>query len=209
LPGDASVPIVAEPFEPTTLSVTVDLPVPEPTLHDRVIRELRAQREPLYAILDAARDPLVLTRLLDCKEEHQSLYEGAKGNQLSAAAPYLVSMPAGSASLQTIARAGWGESWGVYLTSDKPFRELRKHLRHFLMVELDGRKKVYFRFYDPRVLRVFLPTCDASELTQFLGPIRCYLFEGAEPTEMRIASVDYGCMRLENRSLRPAGKSKA
>jgi pSer/pThr/pTyr-binding forkhead associated (FHA) protein len=122
---------------------TLELPVLDLTLHDSVIRELRSQEEPLYAILDAARDPVILARLLlDCKEEYQSLYEGDEGVKLAAFAPYLVALPPGSAFLETIVRDGWGKSWGVYLSCDRPFQEVRRHLRHFLMVQLEGGQQV-------------------------------------------------------------------
>jgi Domain of unknown function (DUF4123) len=150
-------------------------------VHNLVVQELRSLKEPLYIILDAARDPLILARLVHCKEEHQSLYEGAKGNQLAAAAPHLVSVPRESAFLESIVRDLWGKSWGVFLTCDQSFKEVRKHLRRFLMVELEPGKTLYFRFYDPRVLRVFLPTCTQDELTQFFGPATTYVMEAKVP----------------------------
>jgi pSer/pThr/pTyr-binding forkhead associated (FHA) protein len=184
----SSIPLLAEPpgrAEPPAGSAgTMETPALKPTLHDRVIQELRSQEEPLYAILDAARDPVILARLvLECKEEYQSLYEGEEGVKLAAFAPYLVALPRGSALLETLVRDGWGKSWGVYLTCDRPFKDVRKHLRHFLMVELDQKnKKFLFRFYDPRVLRVFLPTCTPDELAEFFGPISSYVLEGADDT---------------------------
>jgi len=49
-------------------------------------------------------------------------------------------------------------------------------------VEVVGEnKKVLFRFYDPRVLRVFLPTCTSKEVLEFFGPITRYVLEGEEP----------------------------
>jgi len=151
-----------------------------PQLNDLVIRELRAEPEPLYAILDAARDPLVLALLLESEEKHQSLYEGAKGDRLVASAPYLVALPRESSFLDALIEEGWGSSWGVYLTCDQPFDEVRKHLRRFLMVELDARKPVYFRYYDPRVLRVFLPSCTPQEAAEFFGPIGAFAMESED-----------------------------
>jgi Domain of unknown function (DUF4123)/FHA domain len=178
-------PLVAEGIgsaDPTSSSAaTLDIPLQFPTLHDRLIEELRAQKEPLYAILDAAREPLVLARVVGCEEEHQSLYEGAGGARLAEYAPYLVALPRGSLFLERIVRDGWGKSWGIYLTCSQPFQEIRKQLRRLLMVRLDGGKQVYFRFYDPRVLQVFLPTCTQEELTEFFGPCQNFLMEGSEP----------------------------
>src|SRR5208337_1236090 len=153
----------------------------EPTLQDRVLEILRSQKEPLFAILDAARDPIVHLRIHECPEQKQSLYEGPEAARLSFVAPYLISLPKRSPFLEQLVREGWGNSWGVCLTCDRPFEEVRKHLRHFLTVELEGEhKKVLFRFYDPRVLRVFLPTCIPKEVLEFFGPIERYVVEGDE-----------------------------
>jgi pSer/pThr/pTyr-binding forkhead associated (FHA) protein len=155
----------------------------EPTVHDQVLDVLRSQKEPLFAILDAARDPVVYLRIHECPEQKQSLYEGPEAARLAFVAPYLISLPKQSPFLEQLVHEGWGKSWGVYLTCDKGFEEVRKHLRHFLTVELEGSSKpVLFRFYDPRVLRVFLPTCTPKEVLEFFGPITRYVIEAEEPT---------------------------
>ena len=79
--------------------------------------------------------------------------------------------------LDTLVQQGWGKNWGVYLTCDQPPDVVRKHFRHFLMVVLPDGKQAYFRFYDPRVLRVFLPTCAEQEANLFFGPVRRYVVE--------------------------------
>lgn len=155
-------------------------PAPPPTPRERVLQVLRGQAEPLFALLDAARTPRVLELLRGSGEEHQSLYEGAKGEELAEWAPYVVRLPAQSGLLETLVREGWGESWGVYFTSEKTLAEVRKHFRHFLMVRLADGRTAYFRFYDPRVLRVYLPSCNATEAAQFFGPVRGYLMEAKE-----------------------------
>jgi hypothetical protein len=37
-----------------------------------------------------------------------------------------------------------------------------------------------FRYYDPRVLRSYLPTCTPEELAQVFGPIHSFVMESAE-----------------------------
>lgn len=138
---------------------------------------LKNDFQPLYAVLDAARDPLVLARLLYSQAQYQSLYKGPAGDSLAQVAPYLVRLTADSPFLETLVAEGWGKSWGVYLTCNSEFAELRRHLRHFLEVWHPDGKQVYFRFYDPRVLRVYLPSCAPEEIKQFLGPIGAYLME--------------------------------
>jgi len=57
-------------------------------------------------------------------------------------------------------------------------RTLRDHFRDFHKVELPDQRIVIFRYYDPRVLRIFLPVCNQSELRQFFGPVQTFLVEG-------------------------------
>jgi Domain of unknown function (DUF4123) len=133
--------------------------------------------EHLYAILDAARDDRILELLRDSGEHYQSLYEGQQGEDLANFAPYLVELPNGCPLLRALIKEGWGKSWSIYFTSPKSFQEIRKHFRHFLFVQTDDGKELYFRFYDPRVLRVFLPTCITDESSQFFGPIQTFLIE--------------------------------
>jgi hypothetical protein len=48
---------------------------------------------------------------------------------------------------------------------------LRRHLRKFLIVNDWTGRRLLFRYYDPRVLRIYLPTCTADELSTVYGPI--------------------------------------
>ncbi|MCK7510897.1 MAG: DUF4123 domain-containing protein [Desulfobacterales bacterium] len=54
---------------------------------------------------------------------------------------------------------------------------LRTHFRRFLMVHDSDGKPLYFRYYDPRVLRVYLPTCTSQELKTVFGPVESFLVE--------------------------------
>jgi len=48
---------------------------------------------------------------------------------------------------------------------------MRQHFRRFITVHDESGKPLLFRYYDPRVLRTFLPTCNAKELAEIFG--RC------------------------------------
>jgi hypothetical protein len=162
---------------------TEEIPKPPvPVAHLPRLQDLLAKDfQPLYALLDASREPSVLKVILESKEEYQSLYEGAQGAQLAHFAPYLVRVPQKSPLIETLVAQAWSKSWGVFLTCDKPLKELRTHFRHFLTVKLPDGKQVYFRYYDPRVLRLFLPTCLPEEITQFFGPVKHFLVEAEDP----------------------------
>ncbi len=126
---------------------------------------LREQRAPLYAIVDAGWGRRVLELLRQHVEPHQSLYEGLQGETLEDVAPYLVGpMRADSALLDNLLTEGFGKRWALYFTSFEKFSELRRHFRRFLKVELESNhEQVFFRFYDPGVLRSFWPTCNAGQ----------------------------------------------
>jgi hypothetical protein len=171
-------------------SPVMEVPPPLPPLpadatpHDRLLYIFRHNFQPLYAILDAARDIKIYALLLNCKDEHQSLYEGQQGAKLAQVAPYVVRLKQDSLLLDTLIREGWGQSWGIYLTCPLELQEVRKHFRHFLEVQLPDGKQVYFRFYDPRVLRVFLPTCAPEEANQIFGPVQYYVVEDEKPQNL-------------------------
>lgn len=166
------------PVAPQQASPKVPPPAPrQPRLQDLLAKDF----QPLYALLDAAREPSVLKVILESKEEHQSLYEGPQGAQLAHFAPYLIRVPQESALLDTLVQQAWSKSWGVFVTCDMPLKELRTHFRHFLTVKLPDGSQVYFRYYDPRVLRLFLPTCFPEETTQFFGPVKHFLMEAEDP----------------------------
>lgn len=137
-----------------------------------VLRALQAeaQRAPLYALLDAARSSRILQLLRESVEPHRSLYEGADGDPLEDVAPYLVGpLRAESRLLRSIVEEGWGKRWGLYCTSREPFREVRRHFRRFLMVEIEATNEpVYFRFYDPGVLRSFAEVWTPLQRRQFM-----------------------------------------
>jgi hypothetical protein len=169
-------PVVVAPTAPTkvqALAQPKSMPPGAPDLHS----VLRGQADQLYALLDAARDPEVVKLLRESQAEYQSLYDGDKAKEMDDFAPYLVRLPGDSPLLPTLVENGWGKSWGVYLVCGLPFKEVRRHFRKFLTVKDESGKEFYFRFYDPRVLRIFLPTCTAEETKEFFGPIGQFLLE--------------------------------
>lgn len=138
------------------------------------LADLMAGEGRLYAILDAAQSDRICSLLRDAHLHYQSLYEGEKAQELVEVAPYLVLLADKSPLTPALIREGWDKNWGVYLRCDLNFTALRRHLRRFLTVETEEGKKLFFRLYDPRVLEVFLPTCDASQRGEFFGPIKVF-----------------------------------
>ncbi|QRK11416.1 DUF4123 domain-containing protein [Archangium violaceum] len=156
----------------------------------RALEVLREQQAPLYAIVDAARSERILELLHESVEECHSLYEGPQGVALADVAPFLVSLPRkDSWLLEALVQEGWTDAWGVYFTTAVPLLQVRRHLRKFLMVEAeDVEGRLYFRFYDPRVLSVFLPTSPPEAKKEFFGDIERFILSGSNGTLMEFPS---------------------
>jgi hypothetical protein len=124
----------------------------------------------VWAVLDCARSPAVYRALLDSRLDFRCLYEGTLTRELELAAPHLVELLPGHRLTKQLIEEGCGEHWGVLLKIADP-SNLRHHLRKLLKVRSADHRVLLFRFYDPRVLRAFLPTADALQLNEFFGPV--------------------------------------
>jgi hypothetical protein len=65
------------------------------------------------------------------------------------------------------------------------------------MVKTEEGEELYFRFYDPRVLRIFLPTCDREQLKDFFGPVDYYLCEDEDPAYGLVFSLENSALKTE------------
>lgn len=143
--------------------------------------ERNAEGDAWFAVLDAARSPRVLASVVSSGARHQSLYEGWKAQELAEVAPYLVALSSTSPLWDVLLGEARGDAWGVFARSAVSFEDLRRHLRRFLRVRAEDGRKMLFRWYDPRVLRAYLPTCTDEERATFLGPIAAFVVEGEAP----------------------------
>lgn len=143
------------------------------------LERLDDEHAPLFGVFDAARSDRIRELMSGSEERCRSLYDGPKADAIAEAAPYLVELPRVSRLLELLVREGWTQRWGIYLTSALPFDQVRRHLRRFLMVEdEETAERVYFRFYDPATLRLFLPTCTPRQKARFFGELGRFYAEG-------------------------------
>ena len=135
----------------------------------------------LYAILDAARDSRIHAGLTGSGLEALSLFRGDKAIELADVAPYLVSFYREDSLLDWLLTYGWGNSWGIIVESAAGFKELARHFQAFVMVYDSKGSPLYFRYYDPRVFRIYMPTCNESELKTVFGPVNSFYLEAEDP----------------------------
>lgn len=142
-----------------------------------------AAATPWFAVVDAAQGESAPERAKEAGRRTQSLYAGDLGARLDHVAPHLVSFDPKDAFADWFF-AVWGGNHGILLQSKTSFEDLRKHFRKFLLVKNEAGKKFRFRFYDPRVLRSFLPNCTFHETTEFFGPVVRYYAESRSGEEL-------------------------
>ena len=135
-----------------------------------------------YCLLDAARmaEAMDTAKELAAPNTYRCLYAGSAEASLSHVAPYLFLLQ-NPALTDWLLTEGWGQAWGVVVVSEAEPQALYLHLKRFLYVRPENGRALYFRFYDPRALRLFLPTCDAEQLLAFFGPVRYFITEDEDP----------------------------
>ncbi len=145
----------------------------------------------VYAILDGASVPGLLEKLAEHRPENTCLISGTLDPDLAEAAPYLVHVDAMSPFAAWVLEKGWGNHWGIFAVVPEavPFRDLRKHFRSLLRVRSPDGDPLLFRYYDPRVFRVYLPTCNVAELNTIFGPSRKFMLEGGQLGELSCFSI--------------------
>ena len=154
-----------------------------------------------YAVLDGALIPDLLPKLYEYQPEYECLYRGELAPDIAEVAPYLVQIESGSHFTNWILENGWGKNWGIFATSAADLRQMRRHFRTFLIVHDEKGTPLYFRYYDPRVLRVYIPTCNGEELTKLFGSIISYVLEDENSNTALRFHIESGFMRRDEMQL--------
>lgn len=153
-----------------------------------------------WAILDGARDARIAKAVERTSEPKCCLFAGNISAQLKEVAPYLVRLDRGDDLAELLLEQGWGRAWGVFFTSSGSLDTLRKHFRRFLRVTDEAGRRLLFRYYDPRVLSIYLPTCNDEELTTVFSPLERFVMEadeGRTAMEFRYSGVRLKTNRLD------------
>lgn len=161
---------------------------------------MNAFRLASHVILDAARLGSDFQTASQLQPKFTSLLRGEHAKNLAEVAPYLFEFQAQSKFGEWLFEKSKGKSWGVYLVTSANLEQLRMHLRKFIIVEDENKKKLFYRYYDPRVLRATLPTFDYTDLCKIFGPINEWIAEDYDARH-------YIRFKLENAGLNSARES--
>jgi hypothetical protein len=145
----------------------------------------------LFAIVDTARDRR-LYELVHTALGPVCLFAGQLAPAVRETAPYLVPLYDAEELLSAWRRDGIGQSWGIFLRSSRETPSIRRHLRNFLLATLPDGREVLFRWWDPRVFRVYLPTCKADDLKSWFEGVDEYICETENGQHHELFSVRAG-----------------
>ena len=140
----------------------------------------------VHIVLDGARDHRIEPLVRSSRADYDCLYSGELSPRLHAAAPWLVRLSRTAPFTSDLIALGWGRSWGIFAMTREEIAlgALRRHFRRFLKVRDEQGHTLLFRYYDPRVLRVYLPTCTRQEAELFFGPVERFVMEGPSPSDV-------------------------
>jgi len=176
----------------------------EKVVTQSLVKHLFSQPETnVYAVLDGASVEQLPQLLWEHEPEHVCLYRGELEPDMAAVAPYLVKLEYDGPFTKLVTEKGWGNHWGIFAVTpaEIDLRTMRMHFRRFLTVTDPEGKTIYFRYYDPRVFRVYLPTCNAQEIKVVFGPISSYMLEDEDSSVLLQFSFDDEKVRAEKVTL--------
>jgi hypothetical protein len=144
---------------------------------------LRSIKQPFYAVVDGCQAfDLICKTKQQFALEARMLFEGpaTTHEEIGEVAPYVCAVNSDRYFLEEWVEI-LGHNVGILITSDVSSKVMYKHLRKIFISQDETNQEYFFRFYDPRVIRGFLPSCRPDEINQFFGPIRSIIVEDIEP----------------------------
>lgn len=131
----------------------------------------------VFAILDGASVKGLPTHLYEKQPPNFCLFRGELAPDMAEVAPYLVGLIEGTPFTDWLLNEKPGGHYGIYARTRVSMIEMRRHFRQLITVYDETGKPMIFRYYDPRVLHQYLPTCNAGELKSFFGSVDTFFAE--------------------------------
>lgn len=148
------------------------------TLHEQLFVHPEAR---VYAIFDGAATPGLLDQLYsDPRPDFACLFPGTLAPDMAAVAPYLALLEP-EADFTQWALGNWGQHRAIFAVSQAELWQLRSHFRALITIHGPRGRPLKFRYYDPRVLRVLMPTLDREQMNALFGPVLTYCLEDEDP----------------------------
>ena len=133
-----------------------------------------------YAIVDAARLSGLPDLLTEYSAESICIPTGAASGRLDEVSAHLVRLVPDAPFTRLLLQEFWGKRVALFVRTAVDLRSLRRHFRSLLTVRLPDNSPVHFRYYDPRIFRVYVPTCNVTERRTVFGPVEQFLVEDGD-----------------------------
>lgn len=149
----------------------------------------------VFAILDGASIDGLRQRLFETSPANFCLFRGELEPDIAETAPYLVGLAAGTPFTDWVLSESSGKHWGIFAQSRHSITDMRQHFRALVTVHDETGKPMIFRFYDPRVLNTFLPTCNGGELVTFFGNVDAFFAETDDGSGMSSFTLENSALK--------------
>jgi hypothetical protein len=133
------------------------------------------------------------------------LYRGRALEEFGDDAAWVAGIAPDESVLDWLLDNGFGKRWSIFLRSSLPLADIVRHLRKFTMIEDEEGTAHFFRFYDPRTLRQYLPVFTPEQSAAFFKGVDAWYCENdVRPDEFLKFITDGGTLCREVISLAPA-----
>lgn len=149
-----------------------------------------------YIVIDAAIDSEILDKAKELlKEDNHVCLCTEQDIESGAGEPYLFKLD-NESFLKFIFEKYKISDFGIIaeFKAETDFDVVVNHFRSLIKVRNHEGQLFYFRFYDPEVLRVFLPLCDKEQSEEFFDQVQAYYLSNETGSELL-------CFRKENHGL--------
>ena len=162
------------------------------------------QQYRLNVIVDCAMDESLEPIIANSGIDNLCLFKGEIHPVLKAVAPHVFEVTSDNkVFLLDLIEKGWGKSWMVFALTqgELDINSVSDVFRRIAKVKTEDGKVMFFRFQDARVMRPFLPTCDAEQLKQVFGTTSHYLCEGFDGDGIHKFTLDKETQALQSQEI--------
>jgi hypothetical protein len=138
----------------------------------------------IFCIIDAAIDDNLYHEIKNSGWDYRCLYkkgvhyEGERlTDALAATAVYLLLLDPDKVPVEQFIGRQLGKHRVIFLQANASIGELTDHFSGLLKAMDENGNLFNFRYFDPRILRVYLPTCTEEEKHIFYGPAQIFWAE--------------------------------
>lgn len=156
-----------------------------------------------FGIFDGAQNKNIEPLIHNADATGACLYSGTLDYALKRAAPHLVGLGREQQLSQTLLRDGWLQNWGIltHCSAGTPMAVVKHHFRTLARALGPQGRKLVFRYYDPRVLGQFLPTCTFAEAQRVFGPCTRFLLPSPKRPGVEIYTLNLSLRTLDRHTI--------